>query len=693
MLEDLNPKQREAVIHEDAPLLVIAGAGSGKTRVLTYRIAYLIKVKVVKPENILAVTFTNKAAKEMRERVEQLLNIKSINLWISTFHSISARILRSNNNIELLGFKRDFVIYDEDDQISLIKDCLKELNLSDKVFNPRQVISLISKIKNNTRYYDYDEESLFNEKIQEIKSLYQRRLKESNALDFDDLILFTIKLFNENEDVLEYYRNKFKYIMIDEYQDTNRAQWRLIYQLSQKHKNIFAVGDEDQSIYRWRGAEIWNILNFDKDFPGTKIIKLEQNYRSTKNIISGATYLISNNRGRREKFLWTDNKEGELIEYFRGRDEEDEAKFVAKTIEDIKEKYNISYESFSIFYRTNAQSRVLEEELIKRRIPYTIVGGITFYERKEIKDILAYLKILLNPSDSLSLKRIINFPPRGIGKGSVEKIEEYAKNESIPLYYAILDLVNRDYFHTRIKNALATFLSLIEEFKDKMYEISVAGLIMDIIERSGMLDYFKNEGEEERIENLKELVYAAKKFEEENEDKDLGSFLDRISLISDIDIYNKGDYVSLMTLHNAKGLEFDTVFIVGVEEGFLPHFKSLTDNEEIEEERRLFYVGMTRTKNRLFISNVERRGVFGWHREGIPSRFIKEIPDIYIKRVGISEDSEILFIPGMRIKHPVWGIGTVRLREGNGRDQRIIVHFPDVGYKKIATKYVDLEVI
>ena len=631
ILEGLNDKQYEAVVNTEGPCLVIAGAGSGKTKVLTHKIAYLIKEKGVKPWDILAITFTNKAANEMEERIANLVGDEAADIWMGTYHSICVRILR--RFIDRIGFDTSFIIFDTTDQRTLVKNCLKDLNIDDKLFNDRAVLSEISNAKNEMLEpdgYSLRANGDFRkEKIATVYELYQKRLKENNAIDFDDIINYTIKILQENEDIREYYTNKFKYVLVDEYQDTNRSQFTLVTILASKYKNITAVGDNDQGIYSFRGADISIILNFEKDFPGTKIIKLEQNYRCTGNILKAANSVIKNNEVKYKKELWTQNEEGNLPKVYQADNEYDEASYIVEQIEHLKREEYYKYQDFAILYRMNTQSRAIEDILRRENIPYKIIGGLKFYERKEIKDIIAYLRLIQNSNDNLSLRRIINEPKRGIGKTSLDKIEALSNETEIPMYEIIKRAdefgLNRVFLNSR------EFVNAIEELKAKKDEMSISELIKETLKKTGYTKALQNENTieaENRIENLDEFLTVAIEFEEEEAENGLREFLEGITLSSDIDDLDEdADYVTLMTLHSAKGLEFPVVFLVGMEEGIFPGYKSISEPKELEEERRLCYVGITRAKEHLFLTCSKQRTIFGSTSYNQVSRFLKEIPE------------------------------------------------------------------
>ena len=639
LIEGLNNKQKEAVLETEGPCLVIAGAGSGKTKVLTHKIAYLIAEKNIAPWNILAITFTNKAANEMKERIEGLVGNVAKDIWMGTFHSICVRILRKY--IDRIGFDSSFLIFDTQDQRTLVKECLKALNIDDKMFTDRSVLSEISNAKNEMlepmQYCVKYQADFRKSKIGEIYTLYQKRLKENNAIDFDDIINYTIKILTENPDALEYYTEKFKYVLVDEYQDTNKAQFTLVTILASRYGNITVVGDNDQGIYSFRGADISNILNFEKDFPGTKIIKLEQNYRCTGNILKAANYVIKNNETKYEKKLWTENEEGKLPEIYQGDDEYDEARYIVEQINHLKTEEYFKYSDFSILYRMNSQSRAIEDILLREDIPYKVVGGLKFYERKEIKDTIAYLRLIANQSDNISLKRIINEPKRGIGKTSLDNVEEISYQTGNSMYEVIKHAdeygLNRVFVNSR------EFIELIEDLKSKKDEIQVSELIKMILSKSGYTKALELENTveaESRIQNLDELLTVAMEFEEEYAENSLNEFLESITLSSDVDNLQETDEsVTLMTLHSAKGLEFPVVFLVGMEEGIFPGYKSIGEPKELEEERRLFYVGITRAKQYLYLTCAKHRTIFGSTSYNAISRFVKEIPEELLE--GYSE--------------------------------------------------------
>lgn len=630
LLEELNNKQKEAVENTEGPVLVIAGAGSGKTKVLTHKIAFLIQEKQVKPWNILAITFTNKAANEMKQRVENLLSDSSNDIWMGTFHSICVRILR--RYIDRIGFDSSFIIFDTSDQRTLVKDCLKELKVDDKLFTDRAVLSEISNAKNEMlepKAYSVKYANDFRkETIGKVYELYQKRLRGNNAIDFDDIINYTIKILTENQDVLEYYTEKFKYVLVDEYQDTNKAQFMLISILASKYGNITVVGDNDQGIYSFRGADISNILNFERDFPGTKIIKLEQNYRCTGNILKAANAVIKHNETKYDKKLWTENNEGNIPCIYSGDDEYDEASYIINQIRFLKTEEYFKFSDFAVLYRMNSQSRAIEDILRREDIPYKIIGGLKFYERKEIKDIIAYLRLIFNPSDNMSLKRIINEPKRGIGKTSLDNIAKISEETGNSMYDIIKNAekygLNRVYLNSR------EFIEAIEELRSKKDNMLISDLIKETLKKTGYTKALELENTveaETRIQNLDEFLTVAIEFEEESADNTLAEFLEGITLSSDVDnLEDEEESVTLMTLHSAKGLEFPVVFLVGMEEGIFPGYKSIGEPKELEEERRLFYVGITRAKQYLYLTCAKRRTIFGSTSYNSISRFVKEIP-------------------------------------------------------------------
>jgi len=737
ILEGLNPEQKQAVLHTEGPLLVLAGAGSGKTRVLTHRIAYLVKEKMVPPWNILAITFTNKAAREMKERIENLIGPEALNIWVGTFHASCVRILR--REIDRLGYDRNFVIYDADDQKSLLKACLDQLNINEKNFPPNSVLGEISRAKDELIYPDRFKRLYASDyrmgKIADIYELYQKRLKANNALDFDDIILLTIKILSEFPEVRDYYASKFRYILVDEYQDTNTAQYMLVSMLASVHGNICVVGDDDQMIYGWRGANIRNILDFEKDYPDCTVIKLEQNYRSTKTILEAANNVISNNRGRKSKRLWTQNAKGTPVKRYTANDEHDEARYVAETIKSLCSSGR-SYNDIAILYRINAQSRVFEDELMKHGIPYKMYGGLKFYARREIKDVIAWLRVVQNENDDISLKRIINVPKRGIGKTTLDRIEQYAAAEETSMY-RIISRASEYPDLGRTDRNLKDFYDFVEKMKALALETELVKFIETLIDKCGIIKELEAEGTAEaitRIENIKEFISVAQEFvamAEEN--PDLEGFLAHISLVADIDDNEEvGNRIVMMTLHSAKGLEFPVVFMVGMEEGLFPSHRSVSEEDELEEERRLCYVGITRAREELYLTNAKYRRIFGSTAYNRGSRFIDEIPDELLSsddgyslsmRQGItgrraddlfpsgkvldlsdikarikefnrlSAGSEGPVNVGDRVLHKKFGEGTVKARVYEGGDYRLDVLFDQYGMKRLMESFAKLKKI
>ena len=758
-LSSLNPAQQEAVLHTNGALLILAGAGSGKTRVITYRIAYLIGNGFAEPDEVLAVTFTNKAADEMRERVQALIGDESGRVWLSTFHALCARLLR--REAPAIGLTRDFVIYDSSDQVAVVKQAMRQLGMDDKTLQPRQALGRISGAKNRM---ESPEElrgggwSLRDEQVAKIYEFYLRALTDANALDFDDLLLKTVELFEKSEAVRNKYSRKFKFVMVDEYQDTNRPQYLLIKRLAEAHRNLCVVGDPDQSIYKWRGADLKNILDFEQDFPEAKVVRLEQNYRSTQVILDGASAVISQNRNRKDKRLWTDRAGGDPILYFRGGDEIEEADFIMRTIRQARAE---DVETIvAVLYRTNAQSRVIEDALMREGIAYKIIGGVRFYERKEIKDALAYLKLIINPHDDVSLRRVINVPARGVGKSVLDGLQAIEpsdiERDAPPLLVAGLQessssrslwaklsyAIEQRVLPPRAVASLRAFRDLIAGLAEVARQDTVSIAIGKMLDQTGYLRELREEQSEEaegRIENLMELVSAAREYES-REESSLGGFVDRLSLLSEVDeeAGTRDARVWMMTMHAAKGLEFPVVVLAGLEEGLFPHSRSSDDLEELEEERRLCYVGMTRAQARLVLSGAARRRVFGEYQATEPSRFIGEIPPELVKVVTPAwsapsqgsfahshyefrtnpygrrgrkpdrwqeepaartsfayeeEDQSSLsgVKAGMRVRHPQFGVGTVVSVESYNDDEKITVRFLTVGQKKLLAKYARLE--
>jgi len=629
------------VEHTDGPLLIMAGAGSGKTKVLTCKVANLL-AKGVAPWSILAITFTNKAATEMRERVDRMIGEGAKDVWLSTFHSFCAKFLR--REVEATGmYKRNFVIYDSSDSQVVIKECLKELNLDPKQYAPSSIQNAISNAKNQLmgpKAVARDADNFFQQKVAEVYALYAKKLRTNNAMDFDDLLMVSVLLLEEHEEIRVKYQNRFKYILVDEYQDTNGAQYQLTKILAAKHHNLCVVGDADQSIYGWRGADIRNIMDFEEDYPEARTIKLEQNYRSTKNILAAANAVIENNINRKKKELWTENATGEKLTIYEARDERDEAEFIATTVMKQKTIFNASYGDMAVLYRTNAQSRVVEETFMRRGIPYTMVGGLKFYDRKEIKDILAYLRVIYNPLDTVSLLRIINVPKRGLGATTIAKLADFAENNGLTLFDVISSeetLSQIPGITARVKKPLELFSTFIFQFMGYQSNMRIDDLIEKVLEESGYLRELQEEKKpenESRIENLKEFVGVARDFQKTEENPTLENFLSTLSLVSDIDNAElEDDRITLMTLHSAKGLEFPTVFMVGMEEGLFPHSRTLMDENEIEEERRTCYVGITRAQRKLYLTCAQQRTIYGKTSMSTPSRFLGEIPEEYTERL------------------------------------------------------------
>ncbi|WP_195940489.1 ATP-dependent helicase [Romboutsia sp. 1001713B170131_170501_G6] len=738
-LDTLNPAQREAVEKTEGPVLILAGAGSGKTRVLTTRIAHLIEDKGVQAPNILAITFTNKAANEMRERVEETLGTDTKEMWISTFHSCCVRILRKD--INRIGYNRSFVIYDSADQVTLVKDCLKELNLSDKVFEPKVIISTISgakdKLYSPAQFKDMHRHDNRMSKIADVYALYQDRLKRNSALDFDDLIYKTVELLKSEEEVLEFYRSRFKYIMVDEYQDTSKAQYELIKLLAREHQNICVVGDDDQSIYGWRGADIRNILEFERDYDDVHVVKLEQNYRSTQVILDAANTVISNNIERKRKKLWSEKKEGELIKIQLSENEISESDFVADMIAKIAREQGRTYKDFAVLYRANAQARPVEDALNRSQIPYNIYGGTKFYERKEIKDLLAYLKVIQNPQDDISLKRIINVPRRGIGLRTIEKIEDRASLKQESMYSVLIDIDTNSDISTKAKNSINGFVDTIGTLRTIKEVYPVSKLIEKVLETTGYIDELskdKSEEAQDRIDNLKEFISIALEFEQSSEEKDLQTFLTGVALSSESSEDEEIEKVSLMTIHTSKGLEFPVVFLIGMEEGLFPisrAVRSMSDSD-IEEERRLCYVGITRAKEVLYMTLTQRRTLYGKTNPSIASRFMEELPEQCIEKLNKVEkeltyskanynvldkykqkymnnmnkstvakkvnatikdtkkETDIDDIKlGAKVHHPKFGEGTVVGMMGSD----VTIAFKEQGIKKINKEYTTLDVL
>lgn len=703
LLADLNEIQKEAVLQTEGPVLVLAGAGSGKTRLLTYKIAYLIRALDVSPYAILAITFTNKAADEMRLRVETLLGMKlAKEMWVTTFHSACNRILRTYAT--LLGYEKNFAIFDDRDSWQAVRDCLKELNIDPKIEPPNSIVSAISAAKNKNVSPQEYLQSAYTERQKLIAAVYlryQRKLKLANAMDFDDLLLNTIKLFTKHPEVLKKYQQKFKYILIDEYQDTNPVQYRLVKLLAQEKANLTAVGDEDQSIYAFRMADIRNILEFERDFPGATVIKMEQNYRSVQNILDVANHLISHNVSRKGKTLWTANKEGGLVGCYAASNEDDEANFIIREITRLVETEGYSLSDFAVFYRTHAQSRVIEEALIRASLPYKIYGGLRFYERKEIKDTLAYLRVLDNPNDSISLKRIINVPRRGIGDKTLQQLESYSLHNGIPLIEA-LKQAEKVRLGTKTVQAINDFLNQLTDLTALKETASLTQLIKILWKKTGYLKMLQAEDSiqaESRLENLNELITVAQEFESgEGASEDLSDFLQRISLLSASDVAEgEIEGVSLMTLHSAKGLEFTAVFLIGLEEGLFPHIRAMHDSKQLEEERRLCYVGMTRARKRLYLTYAWSRTLYGQTGVTQPSRFLKELPNQAVANLSYSQPEPAYHqehlaqvYPGEIVWHPKFGEGIVIEVKGSGPEAVATVNFK-VGTKHLVLGYAPLK--
>ncbi|MBK3495730.1 DNA helicase PcrA [Viridibacillus sp. YIM B01967] len=738
LLKGMNPEQAEAVKTTEGPLLIMAGAGSGKTRVLTHRIAYLVIEKKVYPSKILALTFTNKAAREMRERIDGLLgNGTGQQMWVSTFHSMCVRILR--RDIDRIGYNKNFSILDTTDQLTVIKNVLKELNIDPKRHDPRSMLNAISSAKNEcidieTYKAQVSATNPYEKTVADVYEGYQKRLRKNQSLDFDDLIMMTIRLFQQVPEVLENYQNRFQYIHVDEYQDTNHSQYQLVQMLAKKFQNICVVGDSDQSIYRWRGADIQNILSFEKSYPTAKAIMLEQNYRSTARILQAANDVIKNNTSRYPKELRTENAEGEKIAIHRSYDERQEAQFVVQTIQDLMLKDNRSLDDFSILYRTNAQSRAMEEVLVKSNMAYTIVGGTKFYDRKEIKDLLAYLRLIANNDDDLSLARIINEPKRSIGATSFDRMAQFAFEQDRSIFDALREV---DFMGLPAKatNAAAKFHAMISGFTQMQEYLSVTELVEQVLDKSGyreMLQIEKTIEAESRLENIDEFLTVTKAFEAQSDDKTLVAFLTDLALIADIDSLDKEDEskgsIVLMTMHSAKGLEFPVVFIIGMEENIFPHSRSLQDEDEMEEERRLAYVGVTRAEQKLFLTCAQTRTIFGRSSYNSPSRFLQEIDSDIIEDISSNKSSasggagrstrssgfatkapttrtvvsksayqqsggeKLGWASGDKAAHKKWGVGTVVSVRGEGENVELDIAFPSpTGIKRLLAKFAPIE--
>ena len=748
LLSSLNPEQQEAVLKTDGPLLILAGAGSGKTRVIAHRIAHLVSSGIARPEQVLAVTFTNKAAEEMRTRVEALLDVDCRQMWISTFHALCARLLR--REAPHIGLTRDFVIYDSSDQLTVMKRAMRELGVDDAAFAPRIALGRISQAKNRMEGPETFTANAWSPRDQQTGKLYEmyiRALADANALDFDDLLLKTVDLFERSESVRDKYSARFRYLMVDEYQDTNRPQYLLVQRLAARHRNLCVVGDPDQSIYRWRGADLRNILDFEHDFPEAAIVRLERNYRSTQVILDAATAVISLNRSRKEKRLYTDRKGGAKVLYYRAADDLDEAEFIARSARDAL--HDDVDTTVAVMYRTNAQSRTLEDALRRSGTAYKIIGGVRFYERKEVKDVLAYLKLLLNPHDNVSLRRVINVPARGIGKGVMESLEglepatadpqrglltdDLASADGKSLWSRLNYALERQMLAARALASLAAFRDLIVSLTAMSGQESVSIALGKVIDQTGYLQSLRDERSEEaesRIENLMELVSAAREYETRQPEPSLAGFVDQLSLLSDTDeeAGARNARVLMMTLHSAKGLEFPVVIMAGLEEGLFPHSRSTDDEADVEEERRLCYVGITRAQRRLMITSAARRRVFGEYQSAEPSRFVDEIPRELVEEVRSvvtphqssfaqfrasgykrgprhareepaayayeDEDQSVPggLRPGSRVRHPKFGEGVVLSLEPLDDDTKLVVRFATVGQKTLRAKFAKLEV-
>ncbi len=730
LLAHLNKPQKQAVLHGVGPLLILAGAGSGKTRVITHRIAYLIRERGVRPAQILAVTFTNKAAKEMAERVRHLLASNDIPL-VATFHATCGRILR--NEIHHLGYDRNFVIYDDKDSERLLKELLKELDLDEKRFPPNAVGARIDDCKNRGLWPDELESGdIWNQRFIQIYAAYQDRLKRSNALDFGDLILLAVRLLEQHPQVLQRWQERFQWLLVDEYQDTNPVQYRLIRLLAGERRNLCVVGDDDQSIYSWRGADIRNILEFEKDFPDVTVIRLEQNYRSSGTILKAAGAVVAKNFGRKGKTLWTENPDGEPIRVVRLESDRDEARFVASELRNLQ-RHALPLTDMAVFYRTNAQSRLVEEALVADGLPYHIVGGVRFYARLEVKDILAYLRLLENPADELSLKRIINVPPRGIGAATVDKIAELASRQGVSLLTALQQAGQGGLLASGPRGKVAAFSDLLQRFSSMVTTRPLPQLVRAVMEESGYLDRLRqsrDDDDSERLENLEQLQAAVEEFSDANPEAGLSGFLEQVALVADLERGEAGTpSVTLMTLHAAKGLEFKAVFMIGMEERLFPHVRALDDLDGMEEERRLCYVGMTRARERLYLLHARRRQLFGQEQANLASRFLRDIPpellaeaaepswghrrenrqgnqerqpEVHrlaavnaalaeVERIPEPPDEEGGIYVGMRVRHATFGAGTVRKVEGHGEGQKVIVWFAAVGPKKLMARFAGLE--
>ncbi|WP_407271317.1 DNA helicase PcrA [Radiobacillus sp. PE A8.2] len=736
LLKGLNEQQRKAVQHTDGPLLIMAGAGSGKTRVLTHRIAYLLNEKDVSPRSILAITFTNKAAREMKDRVHRLVGAESAQIWVSTFHSMCVRILR--REIDRIGISSNFTILDGGDQLTAVKQVVKELNIDPKKYDPRAMLNAISSAKNElVTHEEFTKKAgdFYQQQVAKVYERYQKKLRKNQSLDFDDLIMQTIVLFQRVPEVLEYYQRRFHYIHVDEYQDTNRAQYTLVKQLANRFQNLCVVGDSDQSIYAWRGADIGNILSFEKDYPSASVVLLEQNYRSTKSILNAANKVIERNPSRKPKKLWTDNEDGQKITYYQAATEQEEGLFIAERIKELHLSKDLHYQDMAILYRTNAQSRAIEETFMKANIPYQMVGGTKFYDRKEIKDMLAYLRLICNPNDDLSFVRVVNEPKRGVGKTSVEKLQAFAAEHDISLYQAVQE-VDFTGVSAKAANELAKFGAMIRDWTKQQEFLTATDLVEEVLKRTGYEEMLLNERSIEaasRLENLEEFKTVTNHFEKTaEEDKSLIAFLTDLALISDLDRMDDdeeaNDKVTMMTLHAAKGLEFPIVFLIGMEENVFPHSRSLMEEAEMEEERRLAYVGITRAERQLFLTHAQMRTLYGRTNMNPVSRFIQEIPDELLDGIEVASKARhpfhgaiarqgqnptatdqpkraprkvmqqkttggesIGWQPGDKANHKKWGQGTVVKVSGDGDAMELDIAFPaPTGIKRLLAKFAPI---
>ena len=734
-MEALNTEQRQAVACSDGPALVLAGAGSGKTRVLTHRIAYLIERGGARAENILAATFTNKAAQEMHERLSRLISVglsrynHHDGLWVGTFHSICARLLRQN--AERLGFTRQFSIYDSEDQLGLIRQIISELDISSPNLTPGYIHFRISRAKNslmNGHSFNNDGDDFREALAAKVFAKYQQRLRENNAMDFDDLLVYPLELFRQHPEILAHYTQRFRYVLVDEFQDTNRIQYLFLQALASRERNVFAVGDDDQSIYRWRGAEVRNILDFEQDFPECKVFRLEQNYRSTRNILEAAHSVIVKNKDRLPKKLWTEREAGEPVALLEAETETHEAQIILDKITEAISyhsgaAYSHSFRDFAILYRTNAQSRVIEDTLRRAGIPYVIVGGLRFYERKEVKDVLAYMRLASNPADSVSLRRIINYPLRGIGENTIQKLEEFARANNLSLLQALSGVEKIPTIKSGLRNKVLEFYEFIHRYLSLKNELSLLEWTNALVSATGIIRLLKSENAQERIDNIFELLNSINEYVKQTPNATIDGYLERVSLITDIDTWDeKSNAVTLMTLHSAKGLEFPVVFITGLEEGLFPLIRSGDVGADLEEERRLFYVGTTRAKEKLFLSYAGWRRRFGDNAQSnIPSRFLKELDAQFAQQESVrrhrsfdphdsddaphrrfehampnyenesQEKGELR--AGQIVKHPQFGLGEIIALEGSGENLKLTINFEKAGAKKILVKYGHLQIL